>query len=364
MKLATSQKNLKRALSLVEPVIGKAAALPVLSNIVLKTENGRLKIAATNLEIGITCFVGAKIDETGEIAIPGRIFTDFIQNIGEENVSLTTKNNTLSVTTKAYKTTILGSDTKEYPIIPKAPGQPLCTLGAPALRDLLSSVADAMAVSESRPELAGIFFSAHDETITCAATDSFRLAERVSRGKIQGTAKVIIPRPTVVEVLRLVSDESQDITVAAADNQISFTTQDCQIISRLIDGTYPDYKKVIPEKWTSKALVDRAEMERNVRLAGLFSSAISDVMVECEEKQLIITAQNSNKGEVRATADATLKNDPFSLAVNFHYLLDGLKAMSRFDKVVIEFTGAGSPLILRPADDKKEFTYLIMPLRR
>ena len=363
MKVTVGQKNLKRALNLIEPVVGKTAALPILANIVLRTENGRLKVAATNLEIGITCFIGAKIDETGETAVPGRIFSDVIQNIGEEAVTLSTKNNALHITSKTYKTTILGTDTKEYPIIPKVPGEPLFTMGAPLVRDIFSSVVDAIATSESRPELGGLFLAVGAGAVTCAATDSFRLAERTTKGKVHGSAKAIIPRATVMEVLRLTGDDTLDVSVTIGDNQIAFLSQDCHIVSRLIDGNYPDYKKVIPEQWVARALINRGELERNVRLAGLFSSSISDVTISCDEGVFSVTAKNSDKGEVRATTEATLKNEAFSLTLNFHYLLDGLKAIST-EKAIVEFTGEGSPLIVRPADDKKEFTYLIMPLRR
>lgn len=364
MRVTANQKNLKRALMLIEPIVGKTAALPILANIVLKTEGGRLKISATNLEIGIVCFVGAKVDEAGEIAVPGRILSDFVQNIGDEIVTLSTKSNTLHITTKAYKTAILGTDASEYPIIPKIPGEAMFVIGAPILKDVFGSVVDAIATTESRPELAGMFMSVEDGVVTCAATDSFRLAERTTRGKTRGRAKVIIPRATVSEVLRLVGDESLDVSVAIGDNQIAFSTQDCQMISRLIDGTYPDYKKVIPEKWLSKALVDRTEFERSVRLAGLFSSSIADVSLECREEELIVTAQNSDKGELIAVTKATLKGEPFTISLNFHYLIDGLKAVASDKGVVVEFTGQGSPLIVRRADDKKDLTFLIMPLRR
>lgn len=143
MRLTVSQKNFRRTLALIERITGKTAALPILANVVLKTEGGRLKVAATNLEIGITCFIGAKIDEAGEIAVPGRILNDVIQSTEEETVSLSTKSSTLHITSKTYKTTILGTDTKEYPIIPKISSEPLFSMGAPALREILSSVIDA-----------------------------------------------------------------------------------------------------------------------------------------------------------------------------------------------------------------------------
>ena len=362
MKVTVNQKNLKKALGLVEKIVSRNPSLPILNNVLIKTDNGRLRLSSTNLEVGINCMVGAKIDEVGEIAIPARVSSDFINNVSDEKVTLHTKNNVLFINSDKYKTQILGFDPKDFPIIPKLKEKPVTVIPSGILRYTLYSVADSIAVSETRPELAGVYVNLDPKKATFAATDSFRLSEVSFDVKNGSQHSIIIPRNTVMELIRITSDIDGDIEVKIGDNQISFYNNDFELVSRLIDGSYPDYRKVIPTKFLSRVLVQRDSLERDIRLAGLFSSNISDVKLVCSEDSIILRSKNSDKGEIETIVPAVLKNDPFEIAVNYHYLLDGLKIIDS-EKVVIEFTATGSPLIMKPHDDKKELTYLIMPLR-
>jgi len=362
MLVTVNQKNLRRALGLVEKIVSRNPSLPILNNVVIKTDNGRLRISSTNLEVGINCMIGAKIDEVGEIAIPARVSSDFINNVSDEKVTLRTKNNVLFVNSDKYKTQILGFDPKDFPIIPKLKEGPIAIVSSKILRNMLYSVADAIALSETRPELAGVYADFGSKKITFAATDSFRLSEVCFDVKNTDQHTVIIPRNTVMELIRITSDIDGDIEIKIGDNQISFYNNDFELVSRLIDGNYPDYKKVIPNKFLSRVLVQKDDLERDIRLAGLFSSNISDVKFSCSKDSIVLKSKNSDKGEIETAVPATLKNEPFEISVNYRYLLDGLKIMDS-DKVVLEFTGNGNPLIIKPYDESKELTYLIMPLR-
>lgn len=362
MRVTVAQKNLRRAIGFVERIIGKNVSLPILQNIVLKTDGGRLKLLGTNLEIGITAFLGAKIEEVGEIAVPGRVLSDFINGITEDVVSLTTKNNSLFISSKNTKTQILGFDPKEYPIIPKVKNGTLATLPSQTLKNAFTSVIDSVAVSETRPELSGVCMRFLPSQIICAATDGFRLAEKTIPLKTEQQKSIILPRTTVMEIIRIAGDIEDPIAIHFSDNQVAFIGEDFEVVSRLIDGTYPDYTKLIPEKHLTKVLVGKEDFEKNVKLAGLFSSSISDVKVIGDEKTLSFVAKNSDRGEIETSVEALVKGDPFDVAINFRYLLDGLKVIPT-DKVVIEFTGAGSPLVVRPAHDQKDFVCLVMPLR-
>lgn len=362
MKITVNQKNLKKAISLVEKVVSKNTSLPILNNILFKTENGRLKISATNLEIGINYIIGAKIEEVGQIAVPARIISDFIGNITDDKILLTNKNNILNINSEKYKTQILGFDAKDFPIIPKIKSKPLAVIPAKLLRNSLLTVLDSVAVSETRPELAGVLVDFSDDKIVFAATDSFRLTEkRVDFKNIQKQS-FIIPRNTVAELIRITGELEGDLFFNISDNQISFSNDDFEMVSRIIDGNYPDYKKIIPEKFISRVLVKKDELDKTIRVAGLFSSNISDIKINCSEGKMTVLAKNSDKGEIETLIDASLKNQPFEVSLNFHYLLDGLKILDT-EKVIVEFTGQGSPLIIRPNDDKKDIVYLIMPLR-
>lgn len=362
MKIVVHKDNLQRAIGFVERVTSKSSTLPILSNILLKTEHGRLRLSATNLEVGISSTIGANVASEGQIAVPGRILADFIRAIKSDTVTLITNGNTLSIEAGSYTTTILSFDAAEYPIIPKVESDTTHLIPADTLRQMFTTVNDSIALSESRPELAGALLKFQTDTTLTAATDSFRLVERRTPLKNTHEATLIIPRTTVAELLRVLSDVQGDITLRIADNQVAFIHDDIEIISRLIDGKYPDYTKIIPERSVSRALVHTAELENAIKIAALFSSSISDIHLTCTEEHLQVTAQNSTKGEVNAGIETNLKGDPFDIAVNYHYFLDGLKVIGT-DKVVLEFTGKGSPFVLRPNDEKKEVVYLIMPLR-
>lgn len=363
MKITINHKNLIKIVSIIERIVSRNPSLPILNNIVLKTENGRLKLIATNLEIGISGLLGAKVEENGEIAVPARIFSDFISNLREEKITLTTKNNILTINTEKYKTQILGFDTKDFPIIPKVKEGISYTIPSKILKSGLSSVFDSVAISETRPELAGVFVQFNEKQLIFSSTDSFRLTERIIELKNKNSNSFIIPRSTVLELVRLLSDVNEDVLVKYDDNQISFSTESIEIVSRLINGNYPDYKRVIPDKYISRLLVKKDDLDKNVRLAGIFSSNIADIKLSCNEKSITITAKNSDKGEIQVDIEALLKNEPFDISLNHHYLLDGLKIIPT-EHVIIEYTGQGSPLVLRPEHESKNLTYLIMPLRR
>lgn len=363
MITTVNHQNLSKALNIVERIILRNPSLPILNNILLKTENGRLKLSATNLEIGINYFLGAKIEETGEIAVPARIFSDFIGNLNEEKVTLITKNNILNINTEKFKTQILGFDTKEFPIIPKIKNNSFLTVPIKILKSGLITVLDSVAVSETRPELAGVYIQFNANKLILAATDSFRLTEKIAELKQKENLSSILPRATVIELIKILGEFDEDVYIKYGENQISFYTDDFEVISRLIDGNYPDYKKVIPEKYISRILIKKEDLEKNVRLAGIFSSSIADIKLNCNEKTVTITAKNSDKGEIQTIVSALLKNEPFDITLNHHYLLDGLKIMPT-EHIIIEYTGQGSPLVIRPEYDNKDLTYLIMPLRR
>ncbi len=362
MKVTLSQKNLKQALSITEKIVSKNSSLPILNNVLIKTENGRVKISATNLEVGVNCSIGAKIEEQGEIAVPVRIFSDFINNIHEEKVGLQAKNNTLFISSEKYKTQILGFDPKDFPIIPKIKTEPFSTIAAKVLKNSLASVIDSVSLSETRPELAGVYIQFTDKNICFASTDSFRLSERIIDLKNKNTISLIIPRNTILELIRICGEVEGDINLRFSDNQISFSNEDVDFVSRVIDGNYPPYKNVIPEKYISRAILSKDELEKKARLAGLFSSHISDIKVMCDKKSTQIMSRNSDKGEISIELESELSNEPFDVSLNYHYLLDGLKIIPT-DKVALEFTGKGGPLIIRPEGQSKDLTYLIMPLR-
>jgi DNA polymerase III subunit beta len=362
MKLIVHKERLQRALSFVDRVTSRNATLPILSNILLKTEHGRLNISATNLELGVSSLVGAKIDSDGQIAVPGKVLYDFIRNAPDENIAFDLKQNTLHVHAGSYKTTILCFDAAEYPIIPKIEGGTTHVVSTELFGRLISTTLDSIALSDSRPELSGALLKFEPNSIVMAATDIFRLAEEKVLGNQKESNVVIIPRGTLAELSRILGSVSGDITIRINDNQISFSHDEFDVVSRLIDGRYPDYQKVIPERSTTRVLVQRSELENAAKVAALFSSSISDIKVECDGKGISMSAKNSSKGEAQAGITANIKGDPFEVSMNYHYFLDGLKIIPT-EKVILEYTGKGSPFVMRPDAGERNIVYLIMPLR-
>ncbi|MEK7153939.1 MAG: DNA polymerase III subunit beta [Patescibacteria group bacterium] len=361
MKIIINHNKLLTALRVVERIVSRNVSLPILSAILLRTENGRLKLSATNLEIGVNYWVGAKIDEDGEVAVPARIFSDFIGNITDEKVIVTTSKNVISINSEHYKTQILGMESKDFPIIPKVKKETSFKINSQALKMSLISVSDSMALSETRPELSGVYVNISGNKAEFAATDSFRLSEKITVLKEGVNKSVIVPRNAVVEIVRMLENADEEISVAISENQIFLYNDDFEFVSRLIDGRYPDYKKVIPEKFISLVRVNKGEFERNIRMASIFSSNISDIKIRTAKDLMEVSAKNSDCGDITSHLACELKNKPFEISVNYHYLLDGLKVIPT-ENVIVEFTGEGSPLVLR-GDNLKDQTYVIMPLR-
>ncbi len=362
MKITVHKDRLLRVLGFVERVTSRNATLPILSNILLRTENGRLRVSATNLEVGVSSLIGANVESEGSVAVPARTLSDFIRGVSEESISLELKQNTLTVKAGKYRTTILCFDAAEYPIIPKIDGGEEYGVATQEFRKILTTISDSIAASDSRPELAGAFLRFDTNGVTMAATDIFRLAEQRSPGTFARSGTAIIPRGTITELGRILSDIEGSLSIRISENQISFTHEEFDIISRLIDGKYPDYKKIIPERSLARVLVRRDEIENAAKVASLFSSSISDIKLECDGEELRITGKNSSKGEATAGVEANLKGESFEVSMNFHYFLDGIKIIPT-DKVILEYTGKGSPFVLRPNTEDTGIVYLIMPLR-
>lgn len=361
MNITTNQKRFLAAIRAVDKIVSKNVSLPILNAILLKTESGRIKISATNLEIGINYWVGAKIEEPGEIAVPARIFSDFLSNITDEKLNLKVQKNVVSINSENYKTQILGMETKDFPIIPKIIKNLPFKINSHILKGALMSVLDSTALSETRPELSGVYINIGLNKAEFAATDSFRLSEKIIEVQ-NGIGKAfILPRNTAIEIIRLTEGRDEELSLVASENQILVYGEDFEIISRLIDGHYPEYKRVIPDKFISLARINKSDFEKNIRMASIFSSTISDIKLSASKNEIEITAKNSDKGEIVANVACDIKNQPFEISVNYHYLLDGLKIFPT-ENVVIEFTGDGSPLVLK-GENLKDQTYVIMPLR-
>jgi DNA polymerase-3 subunit beta len=361
MVVTINHKKLLTVLRILERIVSKNVSLPILSTILIKTDDGRLRLSATNLEIGVNYWIGAKVEKEGEVAIPVFIFSDFISNVTDEKVTITVNKNVASIDSQSYKTQILCMEAKDFPIIPKIKKEAVLKIDSNEFKKSLISVLDSASLSETRPELGGVFINILSNCVEFAATDSFRLSEKIVPIGGEKNKSFIIPRSSATEIIRILENLSGEIDLAVSENQIFMYDDDFEFISRLIDGHYPDYKKVIPERFISLAMVNKNDFEKNIRMASVFSSNISDIKIRTDKDQMEISAKNSDRGEIVSSMSCKLKNKPFEVSVNYHYLLDGLKVIPA-ENVILEFTGDGSPLVLK-GEDQKDQIYLIMPLR-
>lgn len=361
MEIIINQNKLLSAVRIVEKIVSKNITLPILNSILVKTDNGKLKLSATNLELGVNYWIGAKINKEGEVAVPAKIFSDFINSVTDEKLTLSVSKNIISINSEHYKTQILGMETKDFPIIPKIKKEASFKIGGQNLKSALLSVFDSASLSEARPELSGVYVNISKTRAEFAATDSFRLSEKIAVLQEGIERSFILPRNTAMEVVRILENKNEDVSVAVSENQIFIYGQDFEIISRLIDGHYPEYKRVIPDKFIASTKVNKTDFEKKIRMASIFSSGISDIKIKADKETMEITAKNSERGEIIANMACETKSKPFEVSVNYHYLLDGLKILPT-ENIVLEFTGDGSPLVLK-GENQKDQTYIIMPLR-
>lgn len=361
MNITINRSKLQTALRIVERVISKNTSLPILNTILLKTENNQLKLLATNLEIGIKYWISARINQEGEIAVPARIFSDFIGNINDEKLTLGVDKNIITINSDHYKTQILGLGTKDFPLLPKTKSAEKFIINSVVFKGALMSVLDSVSLSETRPEISGVSMTISKDKAIFAATDSFRLAEKIVSVSNGLPGSIIIPRNSALELIKINENNNTDLSMIISDNQLFITGEDYEFVTRLIDGHYPEYRKIIPEKFISAAKINKNDLERNVRMASIFSSTIFDIKLKAENNNIEIKAKNNDRGEITANTPCLTKDTPFEVAVNYRYLLDGVKIIPT-DEVLIQFTGEGSPLVLK-ADDKSDIIYLIMPLR-
>jgi DNA polymerase-3 subunit beta len=369
MKIFCLQENLKNALITTERIVGKNLNLPILNNLLLKTDKGRLKISSTNLEIGINYWVSGKIEKEGEITVPARILSSFVANLPNKKIELLVKDDVLYVDCENYKAQIKGQDVKEYPIIPVIDSSLNNKLDKDVLKTGLAQVIGSVAASEIRPEISGVLFDFDKNYLKLVGTDSFRLAERIIFNKNDFQQPIIVPQKTVNEVIRILSEKNggdeknSSLKLILAPGQIMFDFGYIQVISRLIDGQFPDYQQIIPDKFRAKAVLNKEEVNQMIKVISLFSGKINDIKfaVNVSKKTVSIFAQNREIGENKAEIEVEIEGKDLEVSYNWRYLLDGLNNIPT-KKVFWGFNDESLPSILKPAGNEG-YLYVVMPVR-
>jgi DNA polymerase-3 subunit beta len=383
MKVTCTQENLAKALSFLERATGKQTALPILSNFLLRVEKGKLKLSSTNLEIGVTTYVNAKIEGVGEIAAPVKIISNFVGNLPSgEIVTIDIQGNAVSLESGGYDMRVKGLDPKDFPIIPEKKGGISFFLPAQELKSALQRILPCVSMNESRLELTGVNMLFLEREVHIAATDSFRLAEQVL-GLPDGAcgegydafreqnASLILPHITMQELTRIISPETDTIEVTFEENQVFFDIDGVSVVSRIINGKYPDYKQILPKEFGYVAKLSRDELLRAVRMAGVFASQMSGEMLVSvfpEKGEVRVSARSSEVGENHTVIHGEITGgEPVQILFNPRYVIDGLNALSS-DSVLLLLnspsTPAGFRMIGSDGLTDEAYLYIAMPIRK
>ncbi|MBN1318317.1 MAG: DNA polymerase III subunit beta [Anaerolineales bacterium] len=372
MKLTCLQENLAKGLGIVGKAVSTRSTLPVLANVLLATDNSRLKLAATNLELAITCWIGARIEEEGAITVPARTLVDMVNVFSSEQVDmdLNLRTNTLGLTCGRSEANIKGIDASEFPMIPQADPDGI-KISPDIFREMISKTAFAAATDESRPILTGVLVQFEDDRVTTAAADGFRLS--VSRTTLKEPIgepfTLIVPANSLKELFRISSEQKDDInlTIPQGRGQVIFHMENVDLVSQLIDGVFPDYAQIIPGDYTTRTVVNTSEMRAACRAADIIAREAAHttrIRIMPEDNltpgHMIIAATSAETGDNETEIDALVEGEPIEVAFNVKYLTDVLNVIDT-PQVAVETISDASPGVIKPVG-KDDFVHVIMPM--
>ncbi len=363
------QENLARGLQVVGRAVSSRATLPVLSNVLLRTEDAGLKLTTTNLEIGITCWVPGRIESDGALTVPARLFSDIVNSLpAGERVDLEGDGATgLRIRGGRFRAHLKGIEADEFPAIPSAGERPTTRISQKVLRGALGEVTFAAASDESRPILTGVLTRFTGDRVTLAAADNYRIAVKSIDvlDPVEEKA-VVVPARSYAELARILADvdEPLEVVLAPARNQVLFHVDGIDLVTRLVDGQFPNYQQVLPTSHTTRAVVDREELLKATRLSALIASSSANVVkltVSPEGTGSIAVAANAEVGDNEGELEATVEGDGITIAFNARFLTEVLQNVDDA-QLALEFNGALSPGVIRPVGDP-DYVHVIMPVR-
>lgn len=374
MKLTVLQENLKRGLATVSHAVAGKSTLPVLSNVLLATDGGRLKLAATNLEVGITNWVGAQVQEEGAVTVPAKLLMDVVGGLPNDRVTLTLdpRTQTLEVKAARFTSNIKGIEAEEFPTIPTiSDREPAVSLPGQVLREAIDQVVFAAASDDTRPTLAGVLVRLRDNRLILAAADGFRLATRsVQLPEPHGQSlEFIVPARALGELGRIAgeADGNVGITITPGGGQVLFHTETTELVSRLIEGKFPDFERIIPSQYATRSVLDTAELAKAVKLASYFASASQNVVKLTLESggdlgpgRLVISANAAEVGDNTGELDGMIHGEGGQIALNVKYLAEALSAM-KTAQVALETQTPSSPGVFKPVGSEG-YIHVIMPM--
>jgi len=372
MKLLILQEKLKEGLNIIERISMKSLILPILNNTLLKTEKNFLKLSATDLEIGINWWSLAKIEKEGEIVLPIRVLSNFFNLVPNKQVSLEKKDQYLIIECENFKTQIKGFSQEDFPVIPQISQEDVIELEIDRFCQGLSCVVDVALPSQVRPEISGVYFSFQKDQVKLTTTDSFRLSEKTLpvEKKLEKEVSFILPQKTAKEIINIFNEKEGKLKIYFSPNQVLFENQmtetphpHIQLMSKLIEGEYPNYQEIIPKKYQTQVVLNKQDFFSQIKLASLLSGKINEVKLKISPKksEVEILSQNPELGEHHSVLKGKINGESLEVSFNYKFLLDGLLNI-KTPEVSFELSKEEGPAVLKPVDDPN-YLYVVMPIK-
>lgn len=373
MKISILQENFKKALQIVSRIAGKNVNLPILNNILIKASDKNITLTTTDLELGVISKVRGKIEKDGSFTVDSKLLSDYVTLLPNKKIDIEQNKKLINIQSDNYKTSIKGINAEDFPLIPKVSKKDSYKIKVADFKKALSQIIFAVSANETRIELSGVLFYFKGSELVVVATDSYRLAEKTIaiQSSNKEEKKVIIPSKTLQEVIRIISIISEEelgsgfIELYLSDNQIMFSIGDTELVSRLIEGQYPDYKQIIPTKHETKVKIEKDEFVRAIKTSSIFSRVgINDINLDFPQgkNKTIISSVSTQSGENIVELDSEVVGVDNGIVVNYKYLLDGINNIQS-SSIELEVINSNTPCVLKPENDDS-YIYIVMPIKQ
>src|SRR3989338_3393483 len=365
MKIECIKEKLSWGLNKIVRVAGKNLTLPILACVLFEAKKGSLKIKATNLDFGVEVAIPTKVIKEGVVAVPANVVASFIESVNDRTILLESDENNLTITTERNKTTIKVHNHNDFPNVPEPNKEFSLKINPNDFLNGLSAVYYSASTSTIKPELSSVYIYEQGDDLIFVATDSFRLAEKRIKIKKHGNfSSILIPNKNIQEIIKVLDGVNEELEINISKNQLSISVEGLYLVSRLVDGVFPDYKQIVPKEFKTEITLLKQDLINSLKLENIFSDNFNQISVHCLPKKslLELRTKNNNVGENVNNLKAAIKGEDIDINFNYRYLSDAFSSINS-DSVFLGFNGLSRPVVLNGIADKS-FTYLVMPMNK
>ncbi|MBQ3352803.1 DNA polymerase III subunit beta [Candidatus Saccharibacteria bacterium] len=364
MKIKVTQEKLSKALNNISRIAISKVTLPILNNVLIRVDKKKVSLITTNLDMAIIDYLPVSSSEDGVVTVPAKLLAEFVSNLPKgENIEINSKDNKINISADKYSSMINGSPADDFPELPEINEKTAVTykIGVEEFKNSVSQVIIASSNDLTRPALTGVYFNTSDNILRIAATDGYRLAEKKLINNVKSEVKAIIPSNSLQEVLRSINDDIEEIEISFSEDLVRFRLGEIEIISKLIDASFPNYQELIPKNFEIKVVLDREELSRVTKLAALFSKSVGgSIICEATEPETFSVKSIANEFGENDSKIKTSVNKNGRVNLNSRFLLDALNSLDS-PKINFSFSGHVTPVVLKNKGNDN-YTHIIMPL--